>query len=59
MDVSQIYNKNDHSIKLGKTTRGWTWEIKIYGEDTDKIIEKLQEVNGKMQKIYGEAAKEK
>ena len=36
-------------IKLGKNSRGYTWEIKVSGLAT----EKLKEINTKLEETYG------
>lgn len=36
-------------VKLTKTMKGFTWEIKVAGHDLDK----LEEINSKMVERYG------
>lgn len=42
MDATTIYNKSQSSIKVMKMSKGYNWEIKIYGDDLDKIRDEIK-----------------
>ena len=52
MDAQKILNESQSSIKLTRTTRGYTWEIKIYHADADKIIPILREKDTLLRNEY-------
>lgn len=52
MDAQKILNESQSSIKLTRTTRGYTWEIKIYHSDVDKIIPILREKDALLRNEY-------
>ena len=54
MDATTIFNKNEASIKLSKMSKGYNWEIKVYGEDLDKIRETIKSQNSKMRAEFSE-----
>lgn len=42
------------SIKLIKGQKNsYGWEIKLYGKDTDKVLEELKQVNDKLSQEFG------
>ena len=52
-------NENTDSISLRKTSRGWSWDLKLYytydtDEDLDNALSKLKNVNTKLKEEYGE-----
>jgi len=48
MDATTIFNKSEASIKLMKMSKGYQWEIKVYGENIDEILRVIKETNDKM-----------
>lgn len=57
MDATTIFNKSEHSIKLMKMSKGYQWEIKVYGDDIDKILETIKDLNCKLQADYTDFSK--
>ena len=54
MEETKISEKKDlNSIKLTRGQRGtYGFEIKLVGEDVDKIVKDLKEVNDELVKTY-------
>jgi len=52
MDAEAMYKEIGNSVKLIKTTKSYTWEIKIYENDMNKLIEKLKEVDDKLKATF-------
>jgi len=52
MDTSTFFNKGESSIELNKTTRGYTWTIKIYNNDIDACIVQIKDADKKMQSNF-------
>jgi len=48
MDATTIFNKDESSVKLMKMSKGYQWEIKIFGENIDEIIKTIKETDAKM-----------
>ena len=48
MDASTIFNKSESSIKLMKMSKGYNWEIKIYGDNLDDVRAKIIEQDKKL-----------
>lgn len=42
------------SVKLIKNTKGYNWEIKIYNENTDEMMNQLLSIEEKLKSVYGE-----
>lgn len=40
-------------LKLIKNTKGYSWEIKIYGDDLDEAFEAIGKLNQKFSNEYG------
>jgi len=52
MEVS--INEQTPSIKLVKGQKdSYGWEIKLFGKDTDKVLQDLKQVNDKLSEEYG------
>jgi len=54
MDATTIYNKSQSSIKVMKMSKGYNWEIKVYGDDLDKIREIIKEQDAKLRTQFTE-----
>lgn len=54
MDATTIFNKNEASIKLSKMSKGYNWEIKVYGDDLDKIRETIKSQDAKMRAEFSD-----
>ena len=52
MDATTIFNKDESSVKLMKMSKGYQWEIKVYGENIDEILRVIKETNDKMKATY-------
>ena len=52
MDTTTIFNKSEHSIKLMKMSKGYQWEIKVYGENLDKILELVKKYDENLKASY-------
>ena len=48
MDATTIFNKDESSVKLMKMSKGYQWEIKIFGDNIDEILKVIKETNDKM-----------
>ena len=48
MDATTIFNKSEGSVKLMKMSKGYQWEIKIYGDNIDEILKTIKETDSKM-----------
>lgn len=44
-DISHTDATFRNSIEFSKTTRGNTWTIKVYDDDTDRALEKIAKLN--------------
>ena len=50
-----ILEEEINSVTLKKDAKGnYNWEIKIYGDDMEKITEKIERTNSVMMVTYGE-----
>lgn len=54
MDGTTIFTKSQSSIKLMKMSKGYNWEIKIYGDDLDDVREKIKVQDGKLREDFSE-----
>ena len=52
--LGEIFNKQEDSVKLIKYSRGYGWEIKLHGQDMEKIVSAIDEVNKELKKITDE-----
>jgi len=52
MEIQKVINLSESSIKVTKTTKGYTWEIKVYDEDETKIIPKIQKLDLELKALY-------
>ena len=48
MDATTIFNKSESSVKLMKMSKGYQWEIKIYGPSIDEILQIVKETDTKL-----------
>ena len=48
MDATTIFNKDESSVKLMKMSKGYQWEIKIFGDNIDEILKTIKETNEKL-----------
>lgn len=46
---------NVSSLTLKKMSKGYQWEIKVYHEDVEEQIKKVNYVDGFMRKLYGDS----
>jgi len=53
LNVSDVLNDNQSSVKLSRTTKGTTWEIKVYNADPDRAFEIADIIYGKCISKYG------
>lgn len=52
MDAQKILNESQSSVKLSRTTRGYTWEIKIYDFDEQIILDKINGLDIDLRTLY-------
>ena len=52
MDIQKILNESQSSVKLSRTTKGYTWEIKLYHFDDNEIIPRLKILDADLRKEY-------
>jgi hypothetical protein len=45
-----VVNINENSIELNKTTKGYTYSVKCYGDDLDIILERVKNIKVKLDK---------
>jgi hypothetical protein len=43
-NITEIVNQNPNSIEINKTTRGYTYSVKGYGNDFKEILKRLHEI---------------
>ena len=48
MDATTIFNKDESSVKLMKMSKGYQWEIKIFGDNIDEILKAIKETDTKL-----------
>jgi hypothetical protein len=53
LNVSDVLNDNQSSVKLSRTTKGTTWEIKVYNADPNRAFEIADNIYGKCISKYG------
>ena len=46
--------QQQHSIKLYKNSKGYNWEIRIYGVDIDVVAGEIERINDLLQSKYGD-----
>lgn len=44
------FSEGQNSVKLSKTTKGYTWEIKVYGETIMDCVKNAQDADQKFRK---------
>ena len=55
MTEEKLLNEKQDSIKLTKTTKGYTWEIKLYNNaEADKTLAEIDRINEQLKKNYGD-----
>lgn len=47
------FGKQTSSVKLIKNSKGYTWEIKVYNDDLDLILENTKIIDEKLKERYG------
>ena len=52
MDATTIFNKDESSVKLMRMSKGYQWEIKVFGDNIDEIMKIIKETNDKMKAAY-------
>jgi len=52
MDVSILRTIQQPSVKLMKMSKGYNWEIKIYGDDMEEILRKVKDTDDKLKELY-------
>lgn len=56
-NTQEIIHEQKSSVKVTKNSKGYNWEVKVYDEDPDKALTKQIEIEGKLQKRYGDNSK--
>ena len=51
-NIMEILHDNANSIEVNKTTKGFTWSVKCYGNDFNNILKKVEEMVQELQKKY-------
>jgi len=49
----EIEREQKSSIKVTKNSKGYNWEVKVYDENPDKILDKIIELELKCAEMYG------
>ena len=52
MDASILRTIQQPSVKLMKMSKGYNWEIKIYGDNIEEILKKIKDTDDKLKEIY-------
>ena len=52
-NTQNIIQEQKSSIKVTRNSKGYTWEVKVYDNDTDKALEKMIELELKCSEKYG------
>ena len=45
--------RNKSSVKVTHNSKGYNWEVKVYDEDPDKILDKVIAIETKCVNTYG------
>ena len=53
LNVSDVLNDVQSSVKLSRTTKGTTWEVKVYNSDPNRAFEIADSIYEKCHKKYG------
>ena len=48
MTETIVKEENQESIKLCKMSKGYNWEIKLYGKKAEDLIERIAEIDKKV-----------
>jgi len=54
MDATTIYQKSQSSIKVMKMSKGYNWEIKVYGDNLNEIRDIIKEQDAKLRVQFTE-----
>ena len=52
-NVNDVLNDSQSSVKLNQTTKGTTWEVKVYNSDPKKAFEVADQLFTKCKDKYG------
>lgn len=52
MDVQKVLQESQSSVKLTRTTKGYTWEIKVYHEDEKIALTRIHEADTELRERY-------
>lgn len=52
MDATKVFNISQCSVKLMKMSKGYNWEIKVYGDDMKEIHDEVMKEDAKLLAIY-------
>lgn len=53
LNVNDAFNDNQSSVKLTQTTKGVTWEVKVYDSKPEKAFSVAEELFSKCKEKYG------
>lgn len=59
MEPQTIYHKNQNSITVKKLSKGYGWEIKVYGGDSENVISEIEKIDGELRKKFLEETNDK
>jgi len=48
----ELVHEGRDSICLTRNTRGYSWDIKVYGDDEKKSLEKIKKINNTLLEHY-------
>lgn len=52
MDATKVYNISQCSVKLMKMSKGYNWEIKVYGDNMEEIHEQVKDEDNRLKTEY-------
>jgi uncharacterized protein YoxC len=51
-NIMEILHDNANSIEVNKTTKGFTWSVKCYGNEFENIMRKVEEIVQELKNKY-------
>ena len=50
----ELVKENTNSIEVTKNSKGYTWKIKVYDNDSQKALEKILRINADIKERFEE-----
>ena len=51
-NILEIIHDNANSIEISKTTKGYTYSVKGYGNDFNEILKRIEQIIERLEKNY-------